>query len=102
MRFSEKMKRHMTIGFAALILSLASIASAQPPETIPPGQAMYIMVLRVPAPASPGNPTGEKVKEPDVTKIGGSVRHRDANRRVIVIPIAAATSAPYPQDSESS
>jgi RHS repeat-associated protein len=67
-------------------------AQAAPPEKLPPGMGEYIMVLWPGGSPIPGGTgTIKSVPEPDVEQRGGKVLSKDANRRLILLPLAAAS-----------
>lgn len=82
--------RGLALAVAALAVALG--AGAAEPEKPPPGQAKYLIVLwdaGTPVPGRPGERM-KKVPEPDVEKLGGRTLAKQANRRVVFLPVAVA------------
>jgi RHS repeat-associated protein len=81
---------YMRLTFLVVAVVFGAQAAADRPETLPPGMGKYILVLREPDRREPANSAPTKPDEPDVQQLGGSVVHVDGQRRVILLPIAAA------------
>ncbi|HYI10807.1 MAG TPA: RHS repeat-associated core domain-containing protein [Thermoanaerobaculia bacterium] len=77
-----KLKTHALLALVAVLFAF-TLSAAEPLPPVPDGMEMYIMALR-------GSPAGTHVAEPDVEALGGRVVVARLDRRLIVIPPAAA------------
>ena len=85
------MRRHALL-LLLFLIPASTLSAAGKPEPLPPGLAKYIMVLwPAGSPIPGGNGTVKTVPEPDVAKLGGRVLAKADNKRVILLPLAAAT-----------
>lgn len=87
------MKRTIASLFAFAAFIAAAASAAPPPEKVPPGMGKYLMVLIEPGTPKPGSNGKEVIRhvpEPDLGQAGGRELHRHQNKRVILLPLAAA------------
>lgn len=87
------MRRLFKSAVVILMLQLLALpARAAKPETPPPGMGKYLMVLWPAGSPIPGtNQTMKSVAEPNIEALGGRVLAKESNRRVIFLPLTAAS-----------
>lgn len=87
--------RRIQVARILAALAIAAVAlgvRADKPEKPPKGMGKYLIVLWDPGTPVPGKKDEriKKVPEPDIEKQGGRVLSKNANRRVVFLPYAAA------------
>jgi RHS repeat-associated protein len=88
------MRRRLAGCLLLLLCPAAAALAAGPPSTLPAGMGKYIMVLWPPGTPVPGGGpvvTMKNVPEPDIEQRGGKLLAKFDNRRLIQLPLAAAT-----------
>jgi RHS repeat-associated protein len=87
-----KLMKLRALALICIALLPVALFGAKPPK-VPPGQGKYVMVLWDAGTPVPGSTGGEKIKkvpEPDLGKFGGTLLHKQDNRRVVLLPLGVA------------
>lgn len=82
----------VAVMLVAVALGIRADQNSPGPEKPPPGHGKYLIVLWDAGTPVPGH-DGEKMKpvpEPDIAQLGGRLLSKNANRRVVFLPAAAA------------